>query len=123
MRTYNGQVSEEDHARLLLLGLDALPFRERWLLCWLLDRPNRMSIAFEEVSELSSCEFSELCCRWRELGLIGGAYSETYDANLWQATDLAAMVAGLIPATDGLVFTSTPVIVEPVDLDAMELAA
>ncbi|MEV6661795.1 hypothetical protein [Nocardia fluminea] len=102
MRAYN--VTEEDRARLLLLGLDALPFRERWLLCWLLDRPNRQSIAFEEVSELSRERFGEMCSRWAQLGLVHGAYSETHDANLPQATDFAAMVAGLVPATEGLYF-------------------
>lgn len=94
----------EESARLVLLGLDALPFRERWLLCWLLDRPNRQSIAFEEVSELSIGRFSEMCSRWEQLGLIRGAYNETHDANLPQATDFAAMVAGLIPASEGLYF-------------------
>ena len=120
MRTGNGRVSEEDRARLLLLGLDALPLRERWLLCWLLDRPNRQSIALEEVSELSREAFGDLWSRWRELGLIRGAYNETYDANLPQATDFAAMVAGLIPATDDRLFYGYS---HPVDLDAMELAA
>ncbi len=111
-------VTDEDHARLILLGLDALPFRERWLLCWLLDRPERMSIAFEEISGLSDEAFWAMVRRWRALGLLTTAYNETHDANLPRATDYAAMIAGLIPATDGLYYGGPLV-----DLDAMELAA
>jgi hypothetical protein len=114
------EVTDEDCARLILLGLDALPFHERWLLCWLLDRPERMSIAFEEVSELSRDEFWGMCSRWSGLGLLTTAYNETHDANLPQATDFAAMIAGLVPATDDRLFYGYA---HPVDLDAMDLAA
>ncbi|MFI6223261.1 hypothetical protein ACIBEH_22080 [Nocardia salmonicida] len=117
MRTYKEDATDEDHARLILLGLDALPFSERWMLCWLLDQSERMSIAFAEISGLPDEAFWSMIRRWRALGLLTTAYNETHDANLPQATDYAAMIAGLIPATDGLYFGGPLV-----DLDAVELA-
>jgi hypothetical protein len=109
---------DEQYARLLLFGLEALPTTEQGLLQWLLTRPDRMSIAFEEVSALSRGGFLAMQDRWLRFGLLRITYSATHDANLAQATDFAAMVAGLIPVEPPFVFYTVPV-----DLDAWEMAA
>ncbi|MGW5388284.1 hypothetical protein [Nocardia sp. NPDC003963] len=114
-------VVTEDQAKLLLLGVEALSGAERWLLAWLLDRPGRMSIAFEEVAAglgIGFRAFGDLCARWRECGLLTIAYSDDYDAFLPQATDYAALVLLLDPVQWASNLHS-----DPVDLDEMELAA
>ncbi|MFI5538141.1 hypothetical protein ACIA5H_17290 [Nocardia sp. NPDC051900] len=106
----------EDQARLLLLGAEALSIQERWSLAWLLARPDRMSIAFEEIAGLGpvgSPEFGAMCARWRECGLLRLAYSEEYDATLWQATDFAELVLRLSPV-EWVLATAAQV---PVELD------
>ncbi|NKY30805.1 hypothetical protein [Nocardia gamkensis] len=106
----------ENYARLLLLGREALSIQERWLLAWLLARPNRMSIAFEEVAglgPLGSRAFREMCARWRECGLLTVAYNEEHDAHLSQATDFAELVLRLSPVE--WVLATAPQ--APVDLD------
>jgi hypothetical protein len=109
----------EDQAKLLLLGVEALSAAERWLLAWLLDRPERMSIAFEETAAGLGIDyrgFLDMCARWRSYGLLAIAFHDGHDAFLPQATDYAALVLRLDPvqwATGG----------DVVDLDGMELAA
>ncbi|MBF6190124.1 hypothetical protein U3653_07125 [Nocardia sp. CDC186] len=116
-------VMTEAQARLLLLGAEALSIQERWLLAWLSARPNRMSIAFEEIAGLGpvgSPEFGAMCVRWRECGLLRLAYSEEHDATLWQATDFAEVVLRLNPVE--WVLATTPH--APVELDdVIELGA
>ncbi|WP_330229690.1 hypothetical protein OHA40_27230 [Nocardia sp. NBC_00508] len=120
----------EEYARLLLLGAEALSVQERWLLGWLVARPNRMSIAFEETAGLGpvgSRAFREMCARWRECELLTLAYSEEHDATLWQATDLAELVLRLDPVEWVLLTTDTSAL-PPIDLgnvvylDAVEVA-
>ncbi|WP_280184388.1 MULTISPECIES: hypothetical protein [Nocardia] len=109
----------EEFARLLLLGAEALSVQERWLLGWLLSRPNRMSIAFEETAglgPLGSRAFREMCARWRECELLTTAYSEEHDAVLLQATDLAELLLRLDPVEWVLMTTDTSDL-PPVDLD------
>ncbi|NKY29417.1 hypothetical protein [Nocardia gamkensis] len=108
----------EEFARLLLLGVEALPVQERWLLGWLLARPNRMSIAFEEVAGLGpvgSRAFREMCARWRECELLTLAYNEEHDVTLLQATDFAELLLRLDPV-EWVMYTHHGI--EPIDLDA-----
>lgn len=110
----------EARARVLLFGIEALPVRERWLLLWLLGRPERRSIAFEATSGMGSREFSMMCSRWREFGLLTTSFCAEHDACLPTATDFAAMVAGLVPATPPFAF---PMHASAFDADLIDLDA
>lgn len=109
---------EEQYARLLLSGLEALPASEQGLLRWLLAQPDRMSIALEEVSGLRRGGFLAMRARWLRFGLLDIGYSTEHDARVSRATDFAEMVAGLVPIEPPFVFRTVPV-----DLDAGEVAA
>ncbi|WP_040826638.1 hypothetical protein [Nocardia jiangxiensis] len=108
----------EFEAKVLLLGLDALPVRERWLLAWLVQRPERMSIAFQDVSGLSFAQFNAMCARWTACGLIGSAYAEEWDAFLPRATDRAAELV-LMSSVEWAVSTVPG---KPIDLDCVVAA-
>lgn len=79
----------ESEARILLLGMEALPPRERWLLAWLVDAGGDVGMLFLEYAESAGLDFAGVCSRWRRMGLLRSDYDHTRDLSLYVATDRA----------------------------------
>ncbi|WP_029897794.1 hypothetical protein [Nocardia brasiliensis] len=109
----------EDEARLLLLDLDALPVRERWLLAWLVDVGSDVGIRFLEFTEAAGIDFGEMCARWRRMGLLSRGYDWGRDVALYVASDRAAQLVRF-PSAEWVCATTEGR--EPIDLDRLVAA-
>jgi hypothetical protein len=109
----------QDEAKVLLLGLDALPVCERWLLAWLVDVGTDVGMRFMEYAEDAGLDFSQMCSRWRRMGLLRSGYDWDRDISLYVATDRAADLVRMSSVEWVVAHHSS----ELVDLDAMAVAA
>ncbi|WP_433680641.1 hypothetical protein [Nocardia sp. CA-119907] len=109
----------QDEAKLLLLGMDALPIRERWLLAWLVDVGSDIGMRFLEFTEDAGIDFGVMCARWRRMGLLRSGYDWERDHSVYEATERAVQLVHL-SAVEWVCAHSSA---ELVDLDAVAVAA
>lgn len=109
----------QDEAKVLLLGLDALPVRERWLLAWLVDVGSDAGMRFLEFAEDAGIDFGAMTTRWRRMGLLRQGYDWERDHSLYVATDRAVELIHL-SAVEWVTGSDS---VQLVDLDDEAVAA
>ncbi|MFF0493436.1 hypothetical protein ACFYTQ_30825 [Nocardia sp. NPDC004068] len=106
---------DELEAKLLLLGMDALPVRERPLLMWLVRVGADVGADFLEFTRAQGIDFQEMASRWNRMGLLATGYDWERDCSLWMPSDRAVDLVYL-SETEWVMAT----IANPVDLDARD---